>query len=419
MRNIAWPVVTAVLCALGVVVGSFSGIAVPWSDLLRPLIVAVSAAIVIGAIAGLLLRPFAATAIAAVLTVFLISWLVGILVGLGLALALLLGRIRHNHVGNAVGVRPIIVAAACFAIASLATAIASHGLPHIIPSTSAASNRGGASTYLILLDGYPRGDTLREDFGYDNESFLRALEDRGFAVDRQRTGGVTATPIALAHLLGVNIADMDVDSMGMKDSLELSRRLSSAPIFTEWQHAGYRFLSIRTPIGYATLDGAIDTGQLTEFETILAADTPLAPWIGDWVLTQHRERLEASLRLLADLASGGSSKVVLAHLLAPHPPFLNRPMPPCWPSCTPWNSSGLSWSGDPATYAAAVREQVATLNPLVLDTLDAVITADPGAAIIVFSDHGFRHRPRGDPEWDRILYAIRGEPSVEIPGFGF
>ena len=364
MRRITWPVVTAVLCAVAVVVGTFSGVAVPWSDLLRPLVVAVVAAMVIGAIAGLLLPPFAATAVAGVLTISLISWRIGVLIGLGIALVVLVRRVlnlrraRNDQPSDAVGVGPLVIAAACFAIASVVTAIASHGLPYAPPPASASSESAGASTYLILLDGYPRGDTLQEDFGYDNEPFLRALEDRGFAVDRQRTGGATATPFALAHLFGVNIDDLPIDSMGMEDALELRHRLSTAPIFTEWQRAGYRFESIRTAIGYATLDGAIDTGQVTEFETVLIGHTPLAPWLGDWVIAQQRERLDDSLRVLTDLASDGSSKVVLAHLLAPHPPFLNRPMPSCWPGCTPWNSTEVSWPEDPAEYAAAVREQI-------------------------------------------------------------
>jgi hypothetical protein len=47
---------------------------------------------------------------------------------------------------------------------------------------------GAPNIYVMLLDGYPRADTLRDTFSIDNRGFLESLETRGFTVsDEART----------------------------------------------------------------------------------------------------------------------------------------------------------------------------------------------------------------------------------------
>jgi hypothetical protein len=52
--------------------------------------------------------------------------------------------------------------------------------------------------------------------------------------------------------------------------------------------------------------------------------------------------------------------------------------------------------------------QVRFLNGRVLEAVDRIIAVDPGATVVVFSDHGLR-RDRADmDEWFRTLFAARG-----------
>ena len=55
--------------------------------------------------------------------------------------------------------------------------------PPPLADLSTASRR--PDIYYIILDGFARGDILREQFGYDLEPFLRRLEARGFFVARR------------------------------------------------------------------------------------------------------------------------------------------------------------------------------------------------------------------------------------------
>ena len=50
------------------------------------------------------------------------------------------------------------------------------------------ANGNSPNIYILLLDGYPRADTLAERYDFDNRPFLEELRDRGFDVaERSRT----------------------------------------------------------------------------------------------------------------------------------------------------------------------------------------------------------------------------------------
>ncbi|HEX5579746.1 MAG TPA: hypothetical protein VFY43_08785, partial [Candidatus Limnocylindria bacterium] len=210
---------------------------------------------------------------------------------------------------------------------------------------------------------------------------------------------------------------VDVEAFG-EPSPQMRRGLRSAagdgPLLNEWAAAGYDVEIIRQAIGQVVVPGSLDTGQLNEFEVSLLGNSALAPLLRGWVVTQQDDRLRAAIAKLEDLARRDVPQVVLAHLLAPHPPFLLRPAPECWPECGLFAATGLTFTNDRAAYSAAVRQQLDYINPLVLEAIDHVIAADPDACVIVFSDHGNRHRGPGSAERHRNLFAIRGSPSVRL-----
>jgi len=58
---------------------------------------------------------------------------------------------------------------------------ATPGIPSFSPAGATATHEPGPPIYVVLLDAYPRTDALAA-VGFDNEPFLRELEDRGFDV---------------------------------------------------------------------------------------------------------------------------------------------------------------------------------------------------------------------------------------------
>jgi hypothetical protein len=70
------------------------------------------------------------------------------------------------------------------------------------PSMASVAALDGSlpDVYMILLDGYPRADTLREDFGYDNEPFLSAMRGLGFEVSDRAHSNYTHTGLTLSTM---------------------------------------------------------------------------------------------------------------------------------------------------------------------------------------------------------------------------
>ena len=61
----------------------------------------------------------------------------------------------------------------------------------------------GPDVYIILLDGYPRSDTLQEEFGFDNSHFLDEMELIGFEVAPLAHSNDNATILTLASMLNM------------------------------------------------------------------------------------------------------------------------------------------------------------------------------------------------------------------------
>jgi hypothetical protein len=402
----------------GVILADYGLTEVPWSDVARPILLAAVASGVIGLACSWLPWPGVATVVTVAIVVGVARpgvaiWVLAAMlawVALRRWSRILLKRGDGSAGGLALGVA---VLAGVFLVVNLVTAVSVQGMPTLAGQARAdTSASGGSSVYLLLLDGYPRSDTLLEDFGYDNEPFLRALEARGFAVDRQSESLYPRTNQAVAYLFGV-----DVEAFG-RPSPQMRRGLRNAagdgPLLHEWTNAGYDVEIIRQAIGQVVVPGSIDTGQANEFEISLLGNSLLAPLLHGWVVAQQDDRLKAAIATLEEFARRDVPQVVLAHLLAPHPPFLLRPAPDCWPECGLFGATGLTFKDDRDAYAAAVRQELDYINPLILEAIDQVIEADPDACIVVFSDHGNRHRGPGSAERHRNLSAIRGSPSVRL-----
>src|SRR6185503_5109207 len=59
-------------------------------------------------------------------------------------------------------------------------------------------------------------------------------------------------------------------------------------------------------------------------------------------------------------------------------------------------------------YSAAMKGDLATLNPKLLAMVDAIVAKDPGAVVVLFSDHGSRYSlDLKQTEWYHSFLAAR------------
>jgi hypothetical protein len=73
--------------------------------------------------------------------------------------------------------------------------------PHHTQTSSTANGMGGPDIYLIVLDKYTGGRSLRNNFGFDNSDFETFLVKRGFVLPRAPQANYIYTALSLASLL--------------------------------------------------------------------------------------------------------------------------------------------------------------------------------------------------------------------------
>ena len=431
---VASPTILAVTLVLGVYLNSASH----WTNLLRPLVIVV---VVTAAVSLLLLwllkRPswtliLGLLAVCAAMGDWFRFWVIVELVVAWGGLQIYL-RLRRRQLARA-PITPISIVVVAFLLVAIASLWTKGALAtaDFVPVSSDPPRDDGAlpSIYVLLLDGYPRQDTLATEFGLDISSFESELEDLGFKVYENATADYFRTELTLASMLADGAPEFgDVDYGEYSYELRNARRdvrrelLSDPPILEDLTIAGYETAYIPPPVGHVVLGGwhqTAETGQLTEFETVLLQRSGIGGFFGSFVMHQHAERVRASLVEWRDLALLPGQQVVFAHIDSPHPPFLFRKdgtivdqPPACWyeVECNLFNVSRTKLALSPAEYTRGLGEQITYLNGLVIEALRPIVEREPEAIVVVFSDHGARVEDEPSAEWHRTFLAARIPPE--------
>ena len=430
------------LVAIGVVTSHYADTAGHWTAAVRPLIVALLMANALQATIILITRSRVLAALGASLgLVFVFGQAALALIALAFAIASAYVGARRGDVVAAHPAVAVVLAGSVFLSGLLDVAIGGAvSLRDIAPT-----DHGPIVTrtpplpdiYVLMVDGYARADTLESTFHFDNSPFLQELARRGFDVYGQSTTEYDSTARTILSTLSGTSADVpDTDGLpiSQRDPLyrEVRRRLAEAPGLRLLHQAGYETVVILSPVVHVVERGwdvTIDTGQLTDLEVNFLRETPAASLFASWVIDQQRARLQASLAAIVERSTLDRQQVVLAHLMAPHPPFLYAAdgsfmePPECWPvecqlyALTP-DGLGLSFEEFGRRYTG----QIAYLNTLLLPVLDTIAANNPDAVVVVMSDHGSRYSVEDAVERHRNLLAVRspshpnileGEPTLD------
>lgn len=425
----------AVPLAAAFVLDRFAAWPVSLAVLPRPLIVALGGATLLVLISRLVLRNpgWAALAAGALVSVVFLDPILMLVYAALLAwqpaLRLLrLGRGAHGRrsrgEASAEPVRVAAFASTVLLVLALVRVAGSGAITLPQPSVSAASEAVAASrpnVHLILLDGYPRADTLRDTFGYDNEPFLSELEAIGFEVAHDARSNYTKTGLTLASMFnGSYVGDLPGAGSSVASQYRaIQPIINRSELLGTFQSHGYRIRSVASAFSTIALERAdvvIESGRLNEFEVALAQNS-VAGRVGvldlrEMLAWQARSAVEENLA--AARFSADQPTFSFVHVMSPHPPFVlgtDDPVahvPACFPiSCGLWEPSVGVTDVPVAEYAAGMRDQLDGLNPLVLKAVRDIVERDPGAIVIVMSDHGARYSLDDPDEQVRSLFAAR------------
>ena len=413
------------LLAMTIVLVAFAEIAGPPSYLWRPLFVAGATAFIVGMVAARLLGD-AWGPIAGASIVFLMlrptEWAVLAVPWGALLIGQLLDRrarrpawLAPRAVASGVGVVLIIL----FGLASVRVVRAAHIAPNV--AAASAATPASPNIYFVLLDAYGRPDTLRA-LGIEIDPFLGELEKLGFDVYEDATSEFAWTGQTIAALFSgtsEGVPGRPLSTLGQRRVLDA---IDSGPLIARASDAGYELIVIDPPLPHVTFTAGrhLAHPSINAFEVTLIGRTPLGPLLGaDLFVEQLRSRLDDDMERLEQLAAG-PGRLVLAHFMFPHPPFLYGPDgselggPACWPRCDLFDTHMEPMPMDRASYVEGMTGNISAVNDRLVNVLGRMITTDPDAVVVLFGDHGTRMSVHDRDEWRRPFLAARtpGHPGL-------
>ena len=339
----------------------------------------------------------------------------GVIVVVAGALAILVVAVARRHRGRAL--LPVTRALNILSLALLGI-VAVGAIPDV-PSWFASREPSAEpaaadlpNIYLVLLDGYPRADVLLDRFGIDNSAFLSQVEEMDFRVSETSHSNYTFTLLTLTSLF-------EADYIPLAD--DRGEALTQGAVRAGFDRAALRGTAIRAlrAVGYrlaASAEGFehvstrtaadifMERPELTDLEMLLLRSTwlidlPFVP--SDWLIAEQRNRIngiyEDGERLALDPPDG--PMLALIHVPSPHAPIVfgrdGGPVP--WGSRQFGAAFAEEYGISQAAFLEAYEDQLVYLNQRALGLLRQIRTSDPGAVVMLFSDHGTASEPWSDP----------------------
>jgi hypothetical protein len=272
--------------------------------------------------------------------------------------------------------------------------------------------------YYIILDGYGRDDVLKEFFDIDNAPFLATLEDLGFYIPRCSQANYAMTTLSLTSSLNMTyIEDLDIN-LDQVDLFSFTAWAHHSKVRTILENLGYQIVSFES--GYYVTEWRDSdlfysvnaaaprlTSGLNPFESIFLGGT-IGKVLVDFqyllpdevsvflnsAYTEHREIILYTIDTLEELAKMEGPKFVMAHIIAPHEPFVFGPNGEFVTQTETFTLKGDIFRTDKEDYLVGYGGQVRYLNTRVEQLARTLISESHTPPIIIFQgDHG----PLGGP----------------------
>ncbi|HET9908207.1 MAG TPA: hypothetical protein VFQ23_16265 [Anaerolineales bacterium] len=254
--------------------------------------------------------------------------------------------------------------------------------------------------YVIVLDGYGRQDVLRDIYDYDNSQFIHQLEERGFYVAAENHSNYVQTPYAMASLWNYDyLQPWDSSTDYPRYLLE---PIQNNRVFRLLNEIGYTTVSFEGDLVFTEIsDSDVYLSNflpLNKFEGLLLVDGPFEALSNVFGLKfpipnneTHRSRIQYELDTLHQIPESiAGPKIVYAHILATHPPFVLDQDGSLVHQHQPyslWDGSEFKDTQD--AYWNGYREQVIFTNKEIIGVVDDILAKSKAPPIILLmGDHG-------------------------------
>jgi hypothetical protein len=254
--------------------------------------------------------------------------------------------------------------------------------------------------YVIILDGYGRQDVIQDIYNYDNSDFIRELETLGFTVPDKNHSNYVQTAYSMASLW--NFDYLKPWNSSYEYTQYLLEPIQNSRVFHLLDQIGYTTVSFESEVQYTSIRTAdiylSDFAPLNNFENLLLVDSPLEPFTKIFRLpiaipnyNTHAERIQYELRTLKDVPTLiPGPKIVYAHIVTPHPPFIFDQQGNRLQIDNPyslWDESAFNGGHD--EYINGYREQVIFIDREILQVVKSILARSKTPPIILMmGDHG-------------------------------
>ena len=266
----------------------------------------------------------------------------------------------------------------------------------LAPASASAQPSATPDIYMIMLDGYPRADTLARLFNYDNTPFLSALANQGFEVEDLNNSNYIWTALTMSSMYQMQYLQ---ELPGATDSYPGLRRLiNDNPVWDELRSRGY---VIAANQGYWEQDSQRDAdvscdGGSNDFEMWFPSFTlggalsrVIDPGIEADAIRSNVTHAWDCLDSL--LAPTKQPKFVYIHVALPHLPIVFT---------ATGSAADLRFFGKTrpdmdvtdAEFEAAYTSEIEYLNSQTLLAVSQLAQRPDQPVVIVFSDHGSESR---------------------------
>ena len=207
-----------------------------------------------------------------------------------------------------------------------------------IDHASAAPSAGAApNIYVVLLDGYPRGDTVRDRLHLDDDDFRSDLLGMDFSIAAGNRSNYPLTLLSLSSMSQMrllnDVPDLARALRGDGSSSAFRNAINDGPALDTLRAHGYRVYATSPDyegVALRQADVYLDPGTLNSFERALLARNGLAmvvqtlwpSFVGD----QSRAKVEGGYRALEALSElPAGPRFAFVHIPIPHQPNLYGP----------------------------------------------------------------------------------------------
>lgn len=254
--------------------------------------------------------------------------------------------------------------------------------------------------YLIVLDGFGRADLLEEIYDVDLSDLQAHLQAKDFQIAERANANYCQTSLALASLFNSDYIPnlLPPPEQHAPRRSDLNRAVHVNRHVSRLRDIGYQLVTISGGSELGVQDDPdinYRSGALNEYQTTLLASTPL-PTIAELLpnrqtkglnpYAQHRAGVKYQLEMLPLAATEDGPKLVYAHIISPHPPFV---IGPNGEDIVPDYKFSIRERSARNGYVKGYAGQVTWLAKELQETVDGILaSSERPPVILILGDHG-------------------------------